>query len=161
DLRAGMRVLDVPCGHGRIANRLARRGCRVVGVDRSASFLDVARRDGDAVEYVQAGMRELTPEGPFDAVINWFTSFGYFDDARDRARLAGGRRALVPGGKLVMALQTRQRVLAAVAAMGGRVTVLRERGDDLLVDRTTFDVNTARTETERISVRNGNVRRYW
>ncbi len=32
-LEPGMRVLDVPCGEGRIAGRLAARGCEVVGVD--------------------------------------------------------------------------------------------------------------------------------
>ena len=161
DLRPGMRVLDVPCGHGRIANRLARLGCQVVGIDRSASFLDLAKRDGAGVDYRLGDMRELTPDGPFDAVVNWFTSFGYFDDATNRGLLAAWRRALGPGGKLVMDLQNRQRVLAVMMAAGGQAIALRERGDDLLVDRTTFDVATARTETERISVRAGRVRRYW
>lgn len=161
DIRPGTRVLDVPCGHGRISNRLARLGCHVVGIDRSASFLDVARRDGAAVDYRLGDMRELTPDGPFDAVVNWLTSFGYFDDATDRALLVAWRRALGPGGKLVMDLQNRQRLLALMAHTGGQATALRERGDDLLIDRTTFDMATARTETERIVVRDGQVRRYW
>lgn len=38
---------------------------------------------------------------------------------------------------------------------------MRERGDDLLIDRTTFDVTRGRTSTERISVRDGRERRYW
>src|SRR2546423_2122375 len=99
DLRPGARVLDVPCGHGRIANRLARLGCQVVGVDSSASFLDVARRGGAAVDYRLGDMRQMTPDGPFDAVVNWFTSFGYFDDATDPALLAALRRALGTGGE--------------------------------------------------------------
>jgi cyclopropane fatty-acyl-phospholipid synthase-like methyltransferase len=32
-LRPGIRVLDVPCGEGRIAGRLARQGCDVIGID--------------------------------------------------------------------------------------------------------------------------------
>jgi len=161
DLRPGTRVLDVPCGHGRIANRLARLGCRVVGLDRSAAFLAVARRDGAGVDYRQGDMREAPPAGPFDVVVNWFTSFGYFDDATNRALLAAWRRALAPGGRLLMDVQNRERLLAAMAPIGGTLTSLREHGDDLLVDRTTFDVHTARTNTERIVVREGRVRRYW
>src|SRR6266536_3325891 len=35
ELKPQMHVLDLGCGHGRIANRLARRGCRVTGLDPS------------------------------------------------------------------------------------------------------------------------------
>ena len=66
-LQPGMRVLDVPCGHGRIANRLAALGCEVVGVDSNASFLDVARQAGGPVDYRLADMRKLTPDGPFSS----------------------------------------------------------------------------------------------
>jgi len=160
-LRPGMRVLDVPCGYGRVASRLARLGCDVVGVDASALFLDVARRGGVAVDYRLGDMRELVPDGPFDAVVNWFTSFGYFDDASNRAMLASWRSALKPGGKLVIDLQNRQRLLTVMAGSpGGRATALVQRDDDLLVDSTTYDVSTGRTNTERISVRSGLVRRY-
>ena len=37
---SGMRVLDVPCGTGRVAKRLAARGIDVVGVDLTDRFLD-------------------------------------------------------------------------------------------------------------------------
>jgi hypothetical protein len=57
--------------------------------------------------------------------------------------------------------QNRQRLLAVMAAVGGQALVLKELADDLLIDRTTFDVETGRTNTERISVRDGCVRRYW
>ncbi len=43
ELASGMEVLDLGCGHGRIANRLARRDCRVVGMDISHVFLERAR----------------------------------------------------------------------------------------------------------------------
>ncbi len=39
DLQPTDRVLDAPCGHGRISNRLAARGFDVVGVDASQPFL--------------------------------------------------------------------------------------------------------------------------
>src|SRR5262245_32027758 len=40
---SGRRVLDLACGHGRLARELARRGARVVGSDISAALLDKAR----------------------------------------------------------------------------------------------------------------------
>ena len=54
ELQPGMEVPDLACGHGRIANRLAARGCRVTGLDATPLFLDLACRDatdrGVAVE---------------------------------------------------------------------------------------------------------------
>lgn len=47
-LEPGMEVLDLACGHGRISNRLAQRGCRVTGLDATAAFLDYARQDARA-----------------------------------------------------------------------------------------------------------------
>ena len=65
----GARVLDLACGHGRIANRLAERGAEVIGLDATATFLDLARLDAEkrsvSVEYVQGDMRHTTVEQPF------------------------------------------------------------------------------------------------
>src|SRR5215471_11787967 len=63
DLRPGMSVLDLACGHGDLANRLAARGCQVTGLDSSAVFLDRARADataaGISADYVAGDMRQL------------------------------------------------------------------------------------------------------
>jgi 2-polyprenyl-3-methyl-5-hydroxy-6-metoxy-1,4-benzoquinol methylase len=48
DLEAGMAVLDLACGHGRIANRLAARGAEVAGLDVTPRFLELAREDAAA-----------------------------------------------------------------------------------------------------------------
>src|SRR3546814_3532812 len=56
EFEPGMEVLDLGCGHGRIANRLAERGCRVTGLDLSPTFLKRAGEDaaalGVTVDYV-------------------------------------------------------------------------------------------------------------
>ena len=63
DLRPRMSVLDLACGHGELATRLAARGCRVTGLDSSPVFLDRARADavaaGVSVEYVAGDMRQI------------------------------------------------------------------------------------------------------
>jgi cyclopropane fatty-acyl-phospholipid synthase-like methyltransferase len=48
DLQTGAEVLDLACGHGRIAGRLAARGARVTGLDASPAFLEQARADAAA-----------------------------------------------------------------------------------------------------------------
>ncbi len=163
DLQPGMRVLDVPCGHGRIAERLARRGCDVVGVDSSTTFLAAARRSaaeaGVQVDYRQGDMRSLEIEGEFDRVINIFTSFGYFDDHTDRAVLRSWRKALRGSGKLLIDHQNRDRLLQMLLGPGGPSYHVVEREEDLLVDTTTFDTASGRTSTIRTIVRGGRVRR--
>src|SRR5262245_43626799 len=88
DLEPGMRVLDLACGHGRIANRLAAKGCAVAGLDFSTVFLERARADaaelGVEVEYVAGDARDLPWSTEFDRVVNWATAFGYFDDGVNR-----------------------------------------------------------------------------
>jgi SAM-dependent methyltransferase len=157
-LAAGDEVLDVPCGHGRIANRLAARGARVTGLDADSFFLERARAGAEAlgveVEYVQGDMRELPWEGRFDAAVNWFTSFGYFDDDGNKAWLATVLRTLKPGGRLALDVHSRD------AFMRDRVPAhVVERDGDLLVDRHRFDIQEGREESERWVVRDGKVRR--
>ncbi len=172
-LEPGMRVLDVPCGHGRIANRLAAGGAAVVGVEANLLFLERARQDAAArgvdVEFLHGDMRDLPwlgrdavghgREGSFDAVVNWFTSFGYFDDDTDRSILLGWRRALRSGGRLVMDVANRDLLLLSHGRGRAAASFLIERGDDLMIDRVHLDAAATRSHTERIVVRGGRVRR--
>jgi len=106
DLRKDSRVLDVPCGHGRHALELARRGCRVTGLDASTDMLAAARRradaEGIAIELVSGDMRDLTWKGEFDAAFCAGNSFGYFDEEGQRRFLAGVFRALRPKGRFLL-----------------------------------------------------------
>src|SRR5512132_332799 len=83
-LAPGMRVLDVPCGDGRLALELSARGCRVTGVDVSSDFLtaarDAARERGLDVLWRQSDMRDLPWTEQFEAAYCAGSSFGFFDD---------------------------------------------------------------------------------
>jgi SAM-dependent methyltransferase len=163
DLPDGAEILDAPCGHGRIANRLAARGFRVTGLDNNERFIELARsraaEQDVSVDYLEGDLRELPFEGRFDAVINWFTSFGYFDDDTNRQVLAGFRRALKPGGVLLLEQASRELLLSNLPRHGGPALIMAERGDDLMIDRVTFDLGAGRSHTERITVRDGRVSR--
>ena len=160
ELRPGMDVLDLACGHGELANRLAARGCRVTGLDSSAVFLDRARAEaaaaGISVDYVAGDMRQLPWTGHFDRVINWSTAFGYFDDTTNRAVLDGIAGSLRPGGRLAMDLDNLTSFLASYCP--SRVVAARANGD-MLVDRYHLDALTGRFEAERTVIREGRTRR--
>jgi SAM-dependent methyltransferase len=97
-------VLDVPVGTGRHAVALAGRGFTVAGLDISEAALEQARRAGPDLDLRRGDMRELPwPDGSFDAVINLWTAFGYFETQEEDERvLAEFARVLVPGGILVL-----------------------------------------------------------
>jgi len=101
-LPTGSRVLDLACGQGRHAQLLAEAGLRVDGLDLSRDLLAVATREaaGRSVRYTRGDMRRLPARwsGRFDAVVNLFTSFGFFDEpADDAAVIHGVARVLRPG----------------------------------------------------------------
>lgn len=103
----GARVLDLGCGVGRHSLELARRGFKVTGVDRTKSYLKQAREQAEKekldVEFVQSDMRAFHRPGAFDAVINLFTTFGYFEDINDdRKVIANVCDSLKPGGAFIM-----------------------------------------------------------
>jgi SAM-dependent methyltransferase len=158
-LDAGMEVLDLACGHGRIANRLAERGCRVTGLDVTESFLRRARQDaasrGVTVDYVQGDMRDLPWRRRFDRVINWYTAFGYFDDAGNRQVLAQAAAVLRPGGRLAMELNNYVRLVRDFTP-----GTVKERDGDLVVDQQHLDPLTSRSVITRTIMRDGVSRRF-
>ena len=117
ELPVGARILDVPCGQGRHSHLLAEAGYRVEGLDYSEDLLRKARARGTGkdLHYTRGDMRKLPARwtGRFDAAVNLFTSFGFFLDPSDDARVIGAiARALRPGGVLVWHGASRDGVMA-------------------------------------------------
>ncbi|MBI5631755.1 MAG: class I SAM-dependent methyltransferase [Elusimicrobia bacterium] len=100
-LKKGRKVLDLCCGTGRHSRLLARRGILVTGLDATPAYLRQARRLSGAgnPRYVLGDIRRLAYDEEFDAVLNLWTSFGYFlNPLEDFESLRGICRALKPGG---------------------------------------------------------------
>jgi 2-polyprenyl-3-methyl-5-hydroxy-6-metoxy-1,4-benzoquinol methylase len=158
DLPPGAEILDCPCGHGRIANALAERGFRVTGLDASEFFLEHARADASArgvdVEYVQGDMRDIPWRDRFDALVNWFTSFGYFSDNQNKAVLAQFHDALKPGGNFILETLNITRLLLNLHPQH-----FIERDGDLMADEIQLDVENSRTLTTRMVARAGRTRK--
>jgi 2-polyprenyl-3-methyl-5-hydroxy-6-metoxy-1,4-benzoquinol methylase len=109
-LAAGEAVLDVACGHGNFARRLAAMGARVVAGDFSPSLIDAAMRvnqvDGPAVEYAlldAANPAELTALGRyrFDAIT---CNMALMDIADIRPLFGAVPTLLRPGGRFVFSV---------------------------------------------------------
>ena len=122
-LAPGMTVLDVGCGPGRHAVQLASHGIRVVGVDISERFVEVARDQAaaagvsDLVEFHRMDARRMVGDDRVDgrgvdaAISLCQGAFGLggpsdADDPQnlgpDSAVLAGIRSALRPGGQVAL-----------------------------------------------------------
>ena len=139
-LPVGARILDCPCGQGRHAHLLADAGYVVEGVDYSTTLLAAARRrgTGPTLRYTRADMRKLPARysGKFDAVVNVFTSFGFFTDPADDRRVAREfARVLRPGGVLLWHGGSRDGVTARFLARDW----WRTRDGTLVAQERSFD----------------------
>ena len=154
-LTPGMKVLDMPCGPGRHSLELARQGFSVTGVDRAAMFIEEARRraekEGLEAEFICQDMREFRRDRAFDAALNLFTSFGYFDDqAEDRLVLENFFASLKPGGKLLVDVRGKETL-----ARDFRPRDWVEREGILLLEEREIMEGWSRIRTRWIVVRDG------
>jgi SAM-dependent methyltransferase len=102
---AGARILDLACGAGRHLERLRARGYEATGMDLSAVLLrEAAKRPGVPGSVVRGDMRELPfADESFAALVNFFTSFGYFLTPEEDLGVVGEiRRVLQPGAPFIM-----------------------------------------------------------
>jgi len=148
-LQPPMRILDLPCGQGRHAIELSRRGYDVTGVDLSPYLLGVAREraraSGVRVRWRSGDMREPVAGETFDVVLNLFTSFGYFEEeADDQLVLSAAARMLKPAGRFVLEVINGERTMAR----------FQERewftvGQAAVIEQRTLDRSTRRMVVER------------
>ncbi len=101
-------ILDLACGPGRHALPLARSGYCVTGWDLDAEAIAAARfvvAAGNVpnARFERRDLRTLdAQDGPFDAVVILWASFGWYDEAGNLDVLRRVRAALRPGGRLVL-----------------------------------------------------------
>ncbi len=115
-VQPGQRVLDVGCGTGALALRMARRGASVTAIDVSAEMLELAARRareagvGEGIEWIEKGVAELDGEESerYDAVASGLCLSELGDD-EIAYTLRQARRLLVPGGLLLLADETTPR----------------------------------------------------
>ncbi len=167
-LPAGSRILDAPCGQGRHAHLLAEAGFDVDALDYSKVLIDVAKKrgTGSTLRYTVGDMRKMPArwKGRFDAVLNLFTSFGFFDHPDEDERVVREfARVLKPEGVLVWQGGSRDGIMARFLAKdwwrGGKNRLYaQERSFDQLSGILT--VNSTWSEGRTIREREHRIRLY-
>ena len=149
----GTEILDVPCGHGRLALEFAPLGYRVTGVDLSAEALTHARAADvkGAIAWEHRDMRDLPWRDRFDAAFCFGNSFGYLDDEGNLAFLRSVASALKPGARFV---------LETPMVLESLLTHLKDRpwftaGNIHLLVNNSYDPRRGRLDIEYTFVRNG------
>jgi SAM-dependent methyltransferase len=129
-------VLDLGCGTGSHAVRLAERGFRVVGVDASGAMLARARQKARGLgasadlELREADIRSFRSPERFDAVLMMFAVLGYLTGDDDLAAgLATVRSHLDPGGLFVFDVWYAPAVEREGPSRRSRVVGIDERGE--------------------------------
>jgi SAM-dependent methyltransferase len=156
------RLLDVPCGAGRIALELARRGYRVTGVDIEPLLLDEAcqaaeaRQLGTAFTPLESDMRHLPDLADFDGAYCFWESFGHFDEADNRDFLRQVAAALKTGGRFLLDTHIAESMLPVV---GGRYFSELDSGL-IVMERRTYDPPSATLTRHFVLVQDGRVERH-
>lgn len=107
-INRGARLLELACGTGEHAIRLAKKGYVVAATDYSAAMVERARQKAESehvpVSFAQSDMRELgAPATLFDGALCLFDSIGYVQtDDGVGATLNGVRDGLKPGGVFIV-----------------------------------------------------------
>ena len=147
NIKPPARILDAPCGIGRHSVHLARFGYHVTGLDYAPAFLDRARRlaaeTGSDPEFVLGDLRVINRHlpgrrGSFSAILNLWTSLGYWGDEVDLDILRQFHALAVPGGLLVIEIINRDWLVRAFRPHG-----YEEWGDLVHIEERTFDFGTS------------------
>lgn len=154
----GSAIIDVPCGYGRHAVELAKRGYSVTGVELNRMFLikakENARKAGVHVRLQRGDMLKLRYKEEFAAAINIFTSLGYFEtDEEDRRFFKDVYHSLKTQGQFVVDFTNRDWLVRNFKKneqhrLPGGITMLIEREFDPVSGKMT-EQRTKRSPTKK------------
>ena len=142
-----LKVLDVPCGNGRIGFELAKKGCIVTGIDFNENMIGKAKQASKKrklkVDFHTSDMRKIPWKNRFDAVICWWGSFGYFDDKGNIDFIKAVSTSLKKAGKFIIDTHIMETLLPKYEQKGWEkfedIRVIQDRRFDLVNSRIVVD----------------------
>lgn len=150
-LKKGAKILDLACGLCRHGFKLAKMGFNITGIDLNSESLRIARetanKDKLRMKLIKGDMRKIPFKNEFDAVINVFTSFGYFENNRDNFNvLREVNKSLKLKGLFLLDLQNKRWVLKNFTKRTwnklGNIYILEDRSfnkkNDILSNKIVF-----------------------
>lgn len=153
-VKKDFRILDLACGHGRHANFLAKMGFDICGIDINRQFLENARLTAKAkelkIEYIEKNILDIDYQQEFDTILLLFNSLGFFDREDAKHLLSKISQALKVGGKAFIDIKNRDHLMKELQPCG-----ITEKGEDLMIDRLTFNPIEGTTTNNRIYIKDG------
>ena len=147
ELDLNHKILDIPCGSGRHAIELTRRGFNVVGMEYHPAQIEAAKESmkdrGVKFELIQADMRDIPHTEKYDRLYNFFTSFGFFSDEENEKTLQQFYKALKPGGLILLDTINRDSVIRKFQAH----IVHRFNNGNIWLQENRFIPSTSRMQT--------------
>ncbi len=146
----GAKVFDVPCGTGRHAALLAKHGFDVTGIDLSKDCIKLAKKYcKNKVKLKVASMDQLNSyENKFDAVLNLFSSFGYFATDRENENVLKQMiKCLKPKGQLVINTINRDWLMTIFSPHTVRIV-----GQQIRLSYRTFNLKTKYNEEQSYTI---------
>lgn len=153
-LEPGDKVLDLACGHGRHSIFLAQRGMRVTGIDLHEGFIALAQQAAVSqsleVEFMVGDMAGIEYNRQFNGIVLLYNSFGFLDKDQGNQLIGRIAQALKPKGRLI--LDIRNGALFPHDLSQCQVT---EKGNDLMIDRLSYDLPSRTVTNDRIYIKDG------
>lgn len=88
NLKPNSKVLDLACGKGRHSVYLSKKGFQVTGVDLSLNNIcEASKQENVNLNFFTHDMRKVFRINYFDAIVNMFTSFGYFETENENTEV--------------------------------------------------------------------------
>jgi len=144
----GARILDVGCGLGEQTVELAARGYHMVGLDISETMVSRAYAEAEDrglhIDFVHGDMRAMEFEEPFDAVLCWGTTFGYFTEEENEQTIRQFHQAIKPNGTLLLDVVNRDFLIGSQPNQ-----VWFEVDGAVCMEETDFDYESSRLRVKR------------
>jgi SAM-dependent methyltransferase len=141
------RLLDVPCGDGRIALELAARGLQVSAVERHPEMMQraisAATERGLDIDWHEQDMWAMDVGSGFAAVLCLWTSLGYGSRAQDQQFFEAVGRSLADDGLFLFETHVYETLLSDFEEQ-----VWRWAGDVLVAEEREFDIEDGRLYTD-------------
>ena len=134
--RGYKKILDVPCGTGRVSVELAKKGYDVTGIDFNPNAIKRAKSKAKGLNavWMEEDMRNMSFNNEFDLVTCMWSSIGYFTDEENANFLKSSGKALKPGGAMILDTPTLESIMRIFNPHG----VIR-LGDSYIIEEREYD----------------------
>lgn len=157
NLPKGSKILDLPCGHGRHSIELAKRGYDVTGVDFQPDFIALAKENAENltnINFIVQDMKTIEFDNEFDAIINFFTSFGYFSEEENFEVLKSFAKALKKDGKLIIDTVNREWTMKHTGEMTQSWLIYPNNNNVTFLANNSFDLYSSRMISKQAIIDN-------